>query len=228
MNYRKILEEEAAKNGVRVFYHNKGAQWGRAALGSKRIFVPKPARFPSFFTGLHELGHMMSGHRAGDGKPEYLWEYEAFNWAVKFCMKKGIPVPARTINNERNIIAEKLRERERERESVQAQNGSTQLWSGSSRTVGMMTLMLSLSRSSLLTTGQFYWPATSNAGDGSANFKAYLMLPLDRVARFFPGPPQVKSCNGTVRMPVLGQHLESSLRRQLSQPIDPFRRLAES
>ena len=110
MNYRKILEEEAARNGVRVFYHNKGAQWGRAALGSKRIFVPKPARFPSFFTGLHELAHIMSRHHAGDGKPEYLWEYEAFNWAVKFCMKKGIPVPARTINNERNIIAEKLRE----------------------------------------------------------------------------------------------------------------------
>ncbi len=109
MNYRKILEEEAARNGVRVFYHSKGAQWGRAALGSKRIFVPKPARFPSFFTGLHELGHMMSRHHAGDGKPEYLWEYEAFSYALEFCKKKGIPVPGKTIDNERNIIAEKIR-----------------------------------------------------------------------------------------------------------------------
>jgi hypothetical protein len=109
VNYRKILEEEAARNGVRVFYHNKGAQWGRAALGSKRIFVPKPARFPSFFTGLHELGHLMSGHRAGDGKPEYLWEYEAFSCALEFCKKKGILVPKKTIDNERNILAEKIR-----------------------------------------------------------------------------------------------------------------------
>ncbi len=52
----------------------------------------------------------MSWHHAGDGKPEYVWEYEAFNWAVKFCKKKGIPVPQRTINHERNIIAEKLKE----------------------------------------------------------------------------------------------------------------------
>ncbi len=109
LNYRKVLEEEASKNGIEVFYHNRSAQWGRAALGSKKVFVPNPVRFPSFFTALHELGHIMSRHHAADGKPEYRWEYEAFNWALQFCEKRGIPVPEKTINNEREIIAEKVR-----------------------------------------------------------------------------------------------------------------------
>ncbi len=109
MNYRRTLEEEASKNGVRVYYHKRGAQWGRAGLRTKRIFVPTPHRFPSFFTGLHELGHILSNHHAGDGKPEYLWEYEAFNWALQFCKNRGIHVPEKTITNERNIIAEKVR-----------------------------------------------------------------------------------------------------------------------
>jgi hypothetical protein len=117
--YRGILEEEASRHGVRVFYHTMGAQWGRAALGSRRIFVPRPARFTSFFTGLHELGHIMSSHHAGDGKPEYIWEFEAFTWAVHFCENRGITVPARIIKNERNIIAEKLKE--------QADSGAKQL-----------------------------------------------------------------------------------------------------
>ncbi len=110
LNYREILEEEASKHRIQVFYHDKGAQWGRAGLGSKRIFIPTPHRFPSFFTGLHEVGHIAKNHHARDGKPQYLWEYEAFIWALEFCRKRGIPVPERTINYERDIIAEKLRE----------------------------------------------------------------------------------------------------------------------
>ncbi len=110
LNYREILEEEVSRHGIRVFYHDRGAQWGRAGLRSRRIFVPTPRRFPSFFTGLHEVGHIVKNHHVGDGKPEYLWEYEAFNWAVEFCKRKGISVPERAINNERDIIAEKLRE----------------------------------------------------------------------------------------------------------------------
>ena len=109
-DYRGMLEREAEKNGVRVYYHKKGAQWGRAALGSRRIYVPVPAGLTSFFTGLHELGHIMSGHRGGDGKPEYTWEFEAFNWALGFCKKRGLSVPRRIVENERNIVAEKLRD----------------------------------------------------------------------------------------------------------------------
>ncbi len=110
LNYAEILEEEASRRGIRVSYHNKGAQWGRAALGSKRVFIPTPQRFASFFTGLHEIGHIAKNHHGWDGKPEYLWEYEAFNWALEFCRKRGIRVPVRTINYERDIIAEKVRE----------------------------------------------------------------------------------------------------------------------
>jgi len=72
--YRGILEEEAAKHKIRIKYHKKGAQWGRAALDWKMVWIPIPARFASFFTGLHELGHIIVGHKGGDGKPEYLWE----------------------------------------------------------------------------------------------------------------------------------------------------------
>ncbi len=108
--YRKILEEEASKNGIIVHYHSKGAQWGRAALRSKRIFIPTPKSFRSFFTGLHELGHIMSGHQGGDRKPEYVWEFEAFNWAIEFCSERDFPVPEKIITAERNIIAEKLRD----------------------------------------------------------------------------------------------------------------------
>lgn len=104
------MEQEASRHRVQVAYHNRGAQWGRAALGGKRIFVPRPARFISFFTGLHELGHILSGHYGGDGKPEYLWEFEAFTWAVRFCKHHDVRIPQKTINNERDIIAEKLRE----------------------------------------------------------------------------------------------------------------------
>ena len=52
----------------------------------------------------------MSDHHAWDGKPKYLWEYEAFSWAVNFCREKKIKFPDRTLNYERSIIAEKVRE----------------------------------------------------------------------------------------------------------------------
>ena len=110
VSYARILEEEASKKGIKVFYHDKGPQWGRAALGSKRVFIPTPHRFASFFTCLHEIGHIAKNHHGWDGKPEYVWEYEAFNWALEFCRRKGIRVPERTINYERDIIAEKVRE----------------------------------------------------------------------------------------------------------------------
>jgi len=107
--YKAILEGEAARHKIRLRYHKKGAQWGRAALEWKIVWIPTPARFASFFTGLHEIGHIVVGHKGGDGKPEYLWEYEAFAWARKYCVEHNIPVPARTVNYEREIIAEKLR-----------------------------------------------------------------------------------------------------------------------
>src|SRR5436309_6318370 len=109
MDYRAIIEEEAKKAGIRVYYHDRGAQWGRSDLGRKRIFIPTPKRFPSFFTGLHEIGHIMSNHHSWDGKPEYLWEFEAFSWAFNFCRRRGIEVPQRTIEYERSLIAEKVR-----------------------------------------------------------------------------------------------------------------------
>lgn len=79
-------------------------------MGSKRVFIPTPRGFTSFFTGLHEISHIASNHHGWDGKPEYLWEYEAFSWALEFCRNKGIRVPEKTINDERDIIAEKVRE----------------------------------------------------------------------------------------------------------------------
>lgn len=108
--YKAILEEEAAKHKIRIKYHEKGAQWGRAGLEWRIVWIPTPARFASFFTGLHELGHIIVGHKGSDGKPEYLWEYEAFAWARRYCVEHGIPVPVRTVDYEREIIAEKLRE----------------------------------------------------------------------------------------------------------------------
>ncbi len=108
VDYQKTLEEEASKNGIIVYYHTKGAQWGRAALRSKRIFIPKPKSFRAFFTGLHEFGHIMSGHHGSDRKPEYIWEFEAFNWALQFCKERDFPVPESIITAERDIIAEKL------------------------------------------------------------------------------------------------------------------------
>src|SRR2546422_10744866 len=58
---------------------------------------------------LHELGHIIVGHKGSDGKPEYLWEYEAFAWARRYCVEHGIPVPVRTVDYEREIIAETSR-----------------------------------------------------------------------------------------------------------------------
>jgi len=107
--YRGILEEEAAKHKIRIKYHKRGAQWGRAALEWKMVWIPTPARFASFVTGVHELGHVIVRHKGGDGKPEYLWEYEAFAWAQKYCVDHRIPVPIHTVDYEREIIAEKLR-----------------------------------------------------------------------------------------------------------------------
>jgi len=52
----------------------------------------------------------MSNHHSWDGKPEYLWEYEAFSWAFNFCRGRGIEVPQRTVEYERSLIAEKVRE----------------------------------------------------------------------------------------------------------------------
>ena len=49
------------------------------------------------------------GHKGDDGKPEYLWEYKAFAWARRYCVKHNIPVPVRTVDYEREISAEKLR-----------------------------------------------------------------------------------------------------------------------
>src|SRR5205823_12012817 len=109
MDYRDIIEEEAKKAGIRVYYHDLGAQWGRSDLGRKRIFIPTPKRFPSFFTCLHEIGHIMSNHHSWDRKPEYLWEYEAFSWAFNCCRRTGIEGPQRTVEYERSLIAEKVR-----------------------------------------------------------------------------------------------------------------------
>src|SRR5438034_8343039 len=110
MDYRAIIEEEAKKARIRVYYRDRGAQWGRSDLGGKRIFIPTPKRFPSFFTGLHEIGHIMSNHHSWDGMTEYLWEYEAFSWAFNFCRGRSIEVPQRTVEYERSLIAEKVRE----------------------------------------------------------------------------------------------------------------------
>ena len=52
----------------------------------------------------------MSNHHSWDGKPEYLWEYEAFSWAFNFCQGRSIAVPQRTVEYERSLIAEKVRE----------------------------------------------------------------------------------------------------------------------
>src|SRR5213083_3602427 len=54
--------------------------------------------------------HIMSNHHSWDGKPEYLWEYEAFSWAFNFCRGRSIEVPQRTVEYERSLIAEKVRE----------------------------------------------------------------------------------------------------------------------
>ena len=83
---------------------------GDGQISAGRIFIPTSKRFPSFFTGLHEIGHIMSNHHSWDGKPEYLWEYEAFSWAFNFCRERGIKVPQRTVEYERSLIAEKVRE----------------------------------------------------------------------------------------------------------------------
>src|SRR5437667_4152753 len=82
---------------------------GQIAAGSA-CFIPTPNRFSSFFTDLHENGHIMSNHHSWDRKPEYLWEYEAFSWAFNFCRERGIEVPQRTVEYERSLIAEKVRE----------------------------------------------------------------------------------------------------------------------
>ena len=37
MKYRAIIEEEAKKAGIRVYYHDHGAQWGRSDLGRKDL-----------------------------------------------------------------------------------------------------------------------------------------------------------------------------------------------
>jgi len=42
MEYRAIIEEEAKKAGIRVYYHDRGAQWVRSDLGRKRVFIPTP------------------------------------------------------------------------------------------------------------------------------------------------------------------------------------------
>ena len=110
MNYKRILEDEASRRKISISYHEKGAQYGRAALGSKRVYIPNPRSFTSFFTGLHEFGHIARDHHGWDGKPEYQWEFEAFSWALEFCRKKGIRVPEMNVNIERDIIAEKVRE----------------------------------------------------------------------------------------------------------------------
>jgi hypothetical protein len=63
---------------------------------------------------LHRTSRTWTHHRGtygrGDGKPEYLWEYEAFDWARKYCQQHGIVVPTRTVDYEREIIAEKAHE----------------------------------------------------------------------------------------------------------------------
>ena len=103
MDYRAIMEEEARRNGIRVTHHNRVAQWGRSDLEGKRIFIPSPLSFTSFYTGLHEIGHIISDHHAWDGKPEYLWEYEAFNWAVNLCREKQIKFP-----DKRSVMKDRL------------------------------------------------------------------------------------------------------------------------
>src|SRR5213080_5137562 len=109
MAYRAIIEEEAKRLESAYTIITAVLSGGGLDLGGKRIFIPTPKRFSSFFTGLHEIGHIMSNHHSWDRKPEYLWEYEAFSWAFNFCQGRGIEVPQRTVEYERSLIAEKVR-----------------------------------------------------------------------------------------------------------------------
>jgi len=52
----------------------------------------------------------MSNHHSWDRKPEYLCEYEAFSWAFNFCRRRGIEASQRTVEYERSLVAEKVRE----------------------------------------------------------------------------------------------------------------------
>lgn len=83
---------------------------GRAGLEEKIVYIPEMRSFTSFFTGLHEIGHILSRHRANDRRPKYLWEYEAFKWAWDYAEGRGMKVPSRTLEYEKSLLAERIHE----------------------------------------------------------------------------------------------------------------------
>ncbi len=52
MDYRRIIEEEAGKDGIRAYHQDRWAQYCRTHIGRKIVFIHRPLRVPSFFTGL--------------------------------------------------------------------------------------------------------------------------------------------------------------------------------
>lgn len=122
-NYEQIIGDLTLMYGIDVCYkcrcrgagYDMGHSRAHAHTEERKICLARiPKTFTSFFTALHEMGHILALRaNYNKGYPRALAEHNATEWAYAECKKLGIPIK-RKVRKEysdyiRNKIARGLR-----------------------------------------------------------------------------------------------------------------------
>ena len=87
--------------GVKVVYHKTLSS--EASVLTRRISVPRPVTPKALYIYLHELAHVLLGHRK-DRIPVHVAEYHATVWAHRKMKESDIAVPRSVRRGARDYV----------------------------------------------------------------------------------------------------------------------------
>lgn len=80
--------------------------YGRAFVGERRFYAPRPTTRRRLHIYLHEVAHIVLDHRGQ--KPRHVEEMEAEQWAFKAMRGEGVSVPLKSIRSAKRYVARKI------------------------------------------------------------------------------------------------------------------------
>lgn len=104
--YHTWIKEQLNLTKVRVHKWSEWDEDGRyeAFIDTRRVIIPVPVCDWSFLVGLHEIGHVSTGHRLYS----YLMEYNAERWAIKRAAQAYNIVHEEYIQDAKNYVTAHL------------------------------------------------------------------------------------------------------------------------
>src|SRR3990167_379154 len=118
MEYEQMFGDAVMHHGIEVCFRCKcrgagyemGHSRAHAHVKEKKICLASvPRGFPSFFTAMHEIGHIV--HPQGDYSSSYpraLAEHNATEWAKDKCRALGVRLRRKTIAQYNSYIGNKV------------------------------------------------------------------------------------------------------------------------